>query len=224
MLGEILLDIWNGLRRKPGAQDPAACAVLNVGGGTKSIAIPAHYKGWRHLLLDVDPRGAPDIVCDARTLVSQTAAQFDAVYCSHNLEHYYWHDALIVLRGFRHVLKEHGFVEITVPDLDCVMRYAVTHGLGLDDVLYQSPAGAISVIDVIYGFRREIERSRLDFFAHKTGFSPTSLRSTLERAGFESVFVFPKPEAFEVRAIAFKSSPRDDQCRLLRIDASTNVD
>jgi hypothetical protein len=130
---------------------------------------------------------------------------------------------LTVLRGFRQVLKEQGFVEIRVPDLDCVMRYAVTHNLGLDDVLYQSPAGPISVIDVIYGFRREIEQSGLDFFAHKTGFSPASLRSTLERAGFEFVFVFPRSDAFELRALAFKSAPTDDQRRLLGIDATADV-
>jgi hypothetical protein len=211
----VVLDVEGGSKRSP--------VVLNVGGGSKRIPIPTHYDGWQQLLLDVDARVAPDIVCDARTLVSRPPAEFDAVYCSHNLEHYYAHDGLTVLRGFRHVLKEQGFVEIRVPDLDCVMRYAVTHNLGLDDVLYQSPAGPISVIDVIYGFRREIEQSGLDFFAHKTGFSPASLRNTLERAGFEFVFVFPRSDAFEVRALAFKSAPTDDQRRLLGIDATADV-
>jgi hypothetical protein len=28
-------------------------AVLNVGGGTKAIAIPPHFDGWRHDLLDI---------------------------------------------------------------------------------------------------------------------------------------------------------------------------
>src|SRR6266446_7887238 len=44
------------------------------------------------------------------------ASQFDAVYCSHNLEHYYRHDGATVLRGFLHVLKPDGFAEIKVPD------------------------------------------------------------------------------------------------------------
>jgi len=37
-------------------------AVLNVGGGTKAIAIPAHFDGWRHDLLDIDPTGNPDVL------------------------------------------------------------------------------------------------------------------------------------------------------------------
>lgn len=216
MFGEILLDVFRRARRN--ATAPGARVVLNVGGGTKKIPIPVHYTGWHQLLLDVDPRGAPDIVCDARTLSSLTAEQFDAVYCSHNLEHYYAHEALVVLRGFWHVLKADGFVEIAVPDLDCVMRYAISRHIGLDDVLYQSSAGPICVIDVIYGYRREIEQSGRGFYAHKTGFSPKSLRAALERSGFEFVFVFPRPQAFEIRALAFKSPPRDDQRRALVID------
>ena len=62
--------------------------LLNVGGGSKTIAIPPHYAGWEHLLLDVDTKSAPDVVCDARELASLPAAQYDAIYCSHNLEHY----------------------------------------------------------------------------------------------------------------------------------------
>ena len=61
--------------------------VLNVGGASKQIPIPAYFNGWEHLLLDVDPRGSPDIVCDARLLTTLPAGQFDAIYCSHNLEH-----------------------------------------------------------------------------------------------------------------------------------------
>jgi hypothetical protein len=66
--------------------------------------------------------------------------------------------------------------------------------------------------------RKEIEQSGRDFYAHKTGFSPTSLRAVLEQVGFESVFVVRRPEKFEVCAFAFKSSPTDDQRGRLAID------
>lgn len=36
--------------------------VLNVGGNSKDIALPALYEGWEQILLDVDPQGKPDIV------------------------------------------------------------------------------------------------------------------------------------------------------------------
>ena len=90
--------------------------VLNVGGGSKQIQLPFAYDGFEHVLLDIDPRGSPDIVCDARNLTTLDAGQFDAVYCSHNLEHYYRHDVQKVLTGFLHVLKDNGFVHIQVPD------------------------------------------------------------------------------------------------------------
>ena len=37
---------------------------------------------------------------DARELASMAPQSFDAVYCSHNLEHYYGHDGNRALRGF----------------------------------------------------------------------------------------------------------------------------
>ena len=91
--------------------------VLNVGGNSRRIPIPAHFSGWEHHLLDIDPAGAPDIVCDARELQALPAASYDAVYCSHNLEHYFRHDLPRVLAGFLHVLKPDGFADIRVPDM-----------------------------------------------------------------------------------------------------------
>ncbi len=42
--------------------------VLNVGGHSKTIAIPVYYAGWKHDLLDIDARNTPDVVMDAREL------------------------------------------------------------------------------------------------------------------------------------------------------------
>lgn len=190
-------------------------SVLNVGGNSKATPIPAHYAGWNHLLLDIDPAGKPDIVCDARELDRLPAAQFDAVYCSHNLEHYYKHDGVRVLQGFRHVLKPDGFAEIRVPDLRCVMRKFVAADMDLEDALYMSPAGPMTVRDVIYGWAKEIEESGHDFFSHKTGFTPTSLTTALQDAGFPNVYVRVIEEGFEVGALAFKRPPTPEQMKLL---------
>lgn len=191
--------------------------VLNVGGNNKSIAIPAYFGGWEHVLLDIDPKGKPDIVCDARRLTTLAPAQFDAVYCSHNLEHYYKHDGMTVLQGFVHVLKADGFAEILVPDMDSVMTAVVERDIDIEDILYVSPGGPISVRDVIYGWSVEIERSGVDFYAHKTGFTATSLKTALEQAGFANVLPFVAKEAFELRALAFKTEPTDSQRALLEL-------
>ena len=219
VLGQILRDlVWPATKSaRPESIRPR---VLNVGGSSKSIPIPSYYDNWEHLLLDIDRRCKPDIVCDARNLESLQARQFDAVYCSHNLEHYYRHDVAKVLRGFRHVLKTHGFVEIKVPDLQSVIHRAVESKMELEDVLYESPMGPIAILDVIYGLGKEIEESGQDYYAHKTGFSPNLLYRTLQRAGFAAIFTFVALDGYETRALAFISEPTASQRQLLDLPAS----
>jgi len=189
--------------------------VLNVGGNSKAIALPPQYAGYEHLLLDIDPRGKPDIVCDARLLTSLEGNQFDAVYCSHNLEHYYRHDVPKVLAGFLHVLKEGTFAHIRVPDIAEVMRITIERGLDIDDVLYDSPAGPIMVLDVLYGYTVEIERSGQDFFAHKTGFTQKSLIKVLQKAGFSNIY--SATGNLEINAFAFKGKPDEAVLSLLSL-------
>jgi hypothetical protein len=189
--------------------------VLNVGGNNKDLAIPPHFADFEHLLLDIDPRGAPDVLCDARELASLAPAQFDAVYCSHNLEHYYRHEVPRVLAGFLHLLQPGGFAQVLVPDLQAVMKATVERGLDVDDVLYQSPGGPIMVLDVLYGWGVEIERSGHDFFAHKTGFTQKSLVRALQRAGFG--VVYSGSANLEVNAVAFKGEPDAATRTLLRL-------
>jgi SAM-dependent methyltransferase len=154
-------------------------------------------------------------VLDGRQLGELAAAQFDAIYCSHNLEHYFRHDVPKVLGGFFHVLKPGGFAQIRVPDLAELMRRVVQGKIDLEETLYVSPAGPIAPIDVIYGFGRQIESSGVDFFAHKTGFSDQSLARAVERAGFSPNF--GRVADLEINLIAFKGQPDPDNLRLFGI-------
>lgn len=192
--------------------------VLNVGGNSKAIPLPPLYAGWDHVLLDIDPRVNPDVVCDARELVNLPGATYDSVYCSHNLEHYYHHDAAKVLAGFAHVLKADGFACIRVPDMQALMLTVVSKNLDIDDFLYQSPAGPITVRDVIYGYGKEIARSGNDFFAHKTGFTKKSLISILEKAGFQ--WIFADSANLEVSVLAFINKPTEYAEKLLNLPAT----
>src|SRR6185295_1107128 len=110
----------------------------------KAIALPPQYAGFEHLLLDIDPKGEPDIVCDARELAKLPGGQFDVVYCAHNLEHYYRHDVPKVLAGFLHVLRDGGFADIRVPDIRAAVRASVERGLEPEDVLYESGGGPVT--------------------------------------------------------------------------------
>jgi predicted SAM-dependent methyltransferase len=179
--------------------------VLNVGGNNKGIPLPSQYAGWEHVLLDIDPRGNPDVLCDARELKALPAGAYDSIYCSHNLEHYHRHEVTRVVAGFLHLLKSDGFAFVRVPDMAELMQTVVKQNLDIDDVLYQSPVGAILVRDVIYGYGREIQDSGNDFYAHKTGFTNRSLQGVLLAAGFSTVFV--GAGNLEVTAVAVKGTP-----------------
>ena len=191
--------------------------VLNVGGNNKETALPPEYRGWTQILLDIDARGQPDIVCDAREMLRLPACEFDAVYCSHNLEHYYRHDASKVLRGFLHVLKGDGFAHIRVPDLQQLMQFVVQNNIDIDDPIYRSAAGPITAHDVIYGYNVEIERSGNDFYAHKAGFTPKSLPALLTRCGFP--YVFSRAANLEIVATAFRNPPTEFARNLLGLPA-----
>lgn len=182
--------------------------VLNVGGNSKAIPLPPPYAEFEHVLLDIDPTGSPDIVCDARELTTLEGGQFDAVYCSNNLEHYYRHDVSKVLSGFLHVLKDGGIVHLRVPNMGEVMRVTIERGLDIEDVLYESPSGPIMVLDALYGYSVQIERSGQDFYAHKTGFTMKSLLSALDRAGFPKVY--SQPDDLFINAWTFKGIPDED--------------
>jgi SAM-dependent methyltransferase len=192
----------------PAAQ---ALSVLNVGGGSKRIPIPPHYDGWDHYLLDIAEGDDVDVVLDARKLATLDAAQFDAIYCSHNLEHYHPHHSTEVLAGFLHVLKPSGYAEIRVPDMTSVLKAMINASMDIEDVLYMSPNGPITVHDVIYGWGVQIERSGVDFYAHKRGFTKRSLTKAIERAGFSKVFMTVSESIYEIQALAFKGEPTEAQ-------------
>jgi SAM-dependent methyltransferase len=182
--------------------------VLNVGGGDERIPLPSGYADFEVLRLDIDPAAKPDVLLDARQLKTLEAGQFDAVYCSHNLEHYHRHDVPTVLHGFQHVLKPDGFAHIIVPDIGIVMREVVARKLDLEDTLYTSPGGPIKVLDIIWGWSAQIERSGNDYYSHRTGFTQKSLAAAMSAAGFVGGHIDAR--RLEIALIAFKGTSSFD--------------
>lgn len=144
--------------------------VLHVGcGGDK---LPEWLRGSIETRLDIDPDHNPDIVGDMLDLGA--IGPFDLVYCSHALEHLFPHDVTTALQGFHRVLSEGGGVILFVPDLEDVQAN--------DDVLFESPAGPICGLDLIYGYRKMLKDK--PYMAHKTGFTCETLHKALTDAGF----------------------------------------
>ncbi|WP_245430905.1 class I SAM-dependent methyltransferase [Rhodoplanes roseus] len=124
---------------------------------------------------------------------------FDAVWSSHTLEHLYAHQVPQALAEFHRVLKPDGFALVTSPDLETVAALVVEHGL--DHVVYTSPAGPITVSDIIFGHGRSIERGSVHM-AHNNGFTCSRLGTQLLESGFTSVIV--ARSRFDLWAAAFR--------------------
>jgi ubiquinone/menaquinone biosynthesis C-methylase UbiE len=184
--------------------------VLNVGGGGRHL--PKEYEGWDQDLLDIDPKVEPDILCDAKDMRKITK-KYDAVFCSHNLEHFYRHEVPQVLGGFQHVLKNDGFAHIIVPDLSSLVEAIAKGGLDIDDPYYHLGDGTkISFHDVLYGWGRVMKQGNL-FYAHKCGFTEKSLSRELTRAEFHKVMT--ASDGHNIHAYAFKQNPTSAQKRQL---------
>ena len=186
--------------------------LLNVGGGA-GRNVPAHYRDWDHDLLDIDPDVKPDIVCDAKELTTLPRSRYDAVYCSHNLEHFYKHEVPVVLAGFVHVLRPAGFAQIAVPDIGAL--FEAVRGRDINDTWYVCGGGKISFHVVLYGWGAQVEKGNA-FYAHKTGFTKKSLTKALTEAGFAKVMV-ANDDFGNLHAYAFKSRPQPELLKSLGV-------
>lgn len=136
---------------------------------------------WKELRLDIDPAVTPDIVGSMTDMRAVPDGSVDAIYSSHNIEHLYPHEVPVALAEFRRVLKPEGFAIVTCPDLQAVAELIAQDKL--TQPAYQSPAGPISPLDILYGHRPALARGNL-FMAHRTGFTLSSLMHTFKAAGF----------------------------------------
>jgi SAM-dependent methyltransferase len=177
--------------------------VLHVGcGAPNPEKLHKSFRGpeWREIRLDVDPGVRPDIVASITEMSTVAAGSIDAVWSSHNLEHLHAHEVDIALTEFHRVLKSGGFALITLPDLQRAAELVAEDKL--DETAYQSPAGPIAPLDMLYGHRASLARGNL-FMAHKTGFTAKTLGQALVRANFDKVRV-KRGDAFDLWAVAYK--------------------
>lgn len=158
--------------------------LLHVGCGpkTRQHTTPGFRgEGWDEIRLDIDPAVRPDIVGTMTDMSGVADASVDALFSSHNIEHLYPHEVPVALREFRRVLKPSGFVVITCPDLQSICAEVAADRL--TQTAYQSPAGPITPLDMLYGHRPAMARGNL-FMAHRCGFTQKVLMATLQQAGF----------------------------------------
>ena len=162
--------------------------LLNVGAGhPKSGArIPDVFQSveWKEVRLDIDPANEPDFIGTMLDMSAVALGSVDALYSAHNIEHVYAHEVPLVLAEFLRVLKPSGVAVITCPDLQTVCALVADNKL--TDAAYNSAAGPIRPLDILYGHSAALATGNY-FMAHKTGFTEKSLIQALQTAGFQSI-------------------------------------
>lgn len=177
---------------------------LHVGCGPKHKAQTTpgfNTDAWTEVRFDIDESVKPDVIGTMTDMQAVSSSSIDAIFSSHNIEHLYPHDVPIALAEFFRVLNSSGIVVITCPDLQSVCALIADNKL--TEPAYQSPAGPISPLDILYGHRAAMQRGNL-YMAHRCGFTRDVLHGTLKQAGFASVIALSRPQYFDLWAIASK--------------------
>lgn len=169
--------------------------VLHAGAGGSKIPTP-YFEGFKEVTLDIDDRSKPDIVTSMVDMSPVPDECFEAAYTAHTLEHVYPHEVRRCLWNFHRVLKPGGVLLVVVPNLEGVEA--------TEKVLYESPSGPISGLDMIYGHHDMVEQS--PYMAHKCGFVKETLKAAFESVGFVNVSV-TADDCFNLNAIGQKAVP-----------------
>lgn len=147
--------------------------ILHVGCG--SDPLPDWLNSCKETRLDINPDVKPDIVAGMTDLGD--IGTYDVILCRHALEHLHPQDVGKALAEFRRALNPSGYAIVFVPDLEDVKP--------TEDVLFISPAGPISGLDLMYGFRDATKENK--YMMHLTGFNKDSLDAAMRKAGFSEV-------------------------------------
>ena len=184
--------------------------ILNAGSGSQmSGQLPAIFApdAWAETRLDIVAANQPDIVgsfSDMRGTVADGA--FDVVYSSHAIEHLYAHEVIPAFQEFRRVLKPGGFALVTCPSLIAISRLILQEGA--EAVAYQSPAGPIRPIDMLFGHSEAIAVGALAM-SHNTAFTAPRLGRVAMVSGFTEVRVM-EGQCFDIWGLLLTpETPRD---------------
>lgn len=180
---------------------PSVCTIQNTTQGFNDGT-------WSELRYDIDPSVQPDIIGSMTDMSAVTSNSVDAIFSSHNIEHLYPHEVPITLAEFLRVLKPNGFVVLTCPDLQSVSTLIAENKLY--EPAYQSPAGPISPLDILYGHRAAMAKGNL-YMAHRCGFTGKTLIQAFLDAGFQRALATRRESpCFDLWIIATKNMPSDE--------------
>ena len=149
--------------------------LLHVGCG--GAPVPPWLADYKETRLDVDGEFNPHIIANMTNMYQVESHSYDVIYCAHSLEHLFPQDVPLALSEFCRILKQEGRAIIIVPDLEGVSPTT--------EVLFESEAGPITGLDLIYGFGKQVKTN--PHMQHHCGFVQHTLEKILDKAGFNPV-------------------------------------
>ena len=160
--------------------------VLNLGYGGLNISNTNDadiFKTYKEVTGDIDAGVNPDIVCDVNDLTNIPEKSVDAVYLSHMLEHLDYFEVPKGINQMLRILKPNGFIKLRVPNLKVLTKYLESGKI--NDTIYESNAGPVTALDMLYGYRYSIKQKQNDFMRHKTGFTKEVFDSIAKDHNFD---------------------------------------
>lgn len=186
----------------------AMCGTNNKKRTTKELDAP----GWAEVRMDSNPNVQPDITASLLDMEAIADASFDAAFTAHSLERLYAFEVGKALDNLARVLTEDGFLIVTCADIQSACALVAEDKLL--EPAYESAAGPVAPIDIIYGFRPALA-SGLSGHACRCGFTSRALAGTLSQAGFESIWTARNAATFTLVALATKRELPEPELRAL---------
>jgi SAM-dependent methyltransferase len=189
--------------------------VYNLGSGSRSafryLDSSRPPENWQEIRVDLDPDSRPDFIASLTDLSGCAAdGVADAVFSSHAIEHVNDHEVETVFSEIVRILKPGGFLVLSTPDLGQVMRALDPENL--EKPIYNSPAGPIRALDVLYGHRASVAAGQ-HYMRHHTSFTEKSLAERLMAAGFHEVRIFSGRSCDMIAIAGFDAAPDMDIVR-----------
>jgi len=143
--------------------------ILDLGSGNTQY----YMKEGIPIRVDIDPNVKPDVIADVRSLPFNDCYA-DIVVASHILEHFSFRETISVLKEWIRVLKIDGELRLFIPNLRWAAKRILNPPKNQDE--------AERTMFMYYsGQRGDLKEAYTD--THYSGFTPDSLKETLERLG-----------------------------------------
>ena len=184
---------------------------LHVGPGSKTknqTTKEFAAEHWKELRIDIDSKVDADYHGTILDMEQVADEQVHGLYSSHNLEHVYSHQVKQALKEFLRVLKPEGFVVLTCPNLTPVCEAILKTGLEVP--LYESPAGPITPLEILYGHTASIMQGN-EYMAHKCGFTEKTLAGHFISSGFANTATISREAPFYDLWIVASKQPKTNE-------------